>query len=359
MGDLEEKGEADMVIARAISPELLEQPYHVWQQRTKKALTVIGGNQCARPRGMEVACALYLKSLYRRGLAESTIEGRYYYLKVFTEWRQKSGLNSLDMDKEDLRAFIGYCKKERGVGIRQLGYYCSRLKNLFSFLIEQGWAEENPLESFRISRGSSRVKQIISPEELSQLLHTAITTYRALPEHSWVRFSVFRDLVIMELLAATGLRVSELANLTVGDVDLEDDILYVQGKGSDLYVKRSRTTFIDLPELKADLSAYLDLRKGEKTEPLIVGKHHRAISPGGFDVIIKKWSAAAGLKRKLNCHLFRHTFCTRLVTSGADIYSVQKLMGHHAIESTLNFYLHLTPDEVKSDWRQHNPIGGR
>ncbi len=298
--------------------------------------------------------------LYRRGLAESTIRRRYYYLKIFTEWRQKNGYNNrIDMGKDDLRAFISYCKKERNVHARQLGEYHSRIKDLFSFLINEGWVEKNPLESFHISRGSSKLKQIISSEELSQLLHTVITTYRTLPEHSWTRFSAFRDLVILELLTATGIRVSELADLTVGDVDLTGGILYVWGKGSDLYVKRNRTAFIDLPELKADLSTYLDFRKGKKTEPLIVGKHHRAISPGGFDVIIKKWSVAAGIKRKLNCHLFRHTFCTGLVTNGADVYSVQKLMGHHAIETTLKFYLHLTPDEVRVDWRRHNPIGGR
>lgn len=348
-----------MVTARAISPELMVQPDNVWQQKTKEALTLIWDNQCVKPQSMEVACALYLKSLYRRGFAESTIKRRYYYLKVFTEWCRENGLNSLDTNKEDLRAFISYCKKGRGVGTRQLSEYYSKTKDMFCFLVEQGWLKENPLGSFRIRRGSPRVKQIISPEELSQLLHTVITAYRALPEHSWGRFSTFRDLVIIEFLAATGLRVSEMANLTIEDVDLVDGLVLVHGKGSDLYVKRNRTAFIDLPELKADLSIYLDLRKGKKTEPLFLGKPRHAISPGGFDAIIKKWAVAAGIKRQLGCHLFRHTFCTQLVTSGADVYSVQKLMGHHAVETTLNFYLHFTPDEVKSDWRRHNPIGGR
>jgi site-specific recombinase XerD len=350
-----------MEMARAISPEFMFEPDQLWQKKIKAVLEKIEGGRSSRVLSIEHACTLYIKSLFRRGMSTSTIKRCYYYLKVFTEWCNTSGINDITtIGKSELRSFMGYCKKERGLGVRSLKSYHWKVKGLFSFLVEQGYIKENPMQSLRVASSSHGFKQIIRPEECARLLETVIAVYETLPEHYHRRrFYVFRDLVIIKLLLATGLRVSELAGLSIGDVDLANGLLYVQGKGSDLYVKRNRVAFIDLPDLKNDLVTYLSLRGGKERDPLFPSKLGRSMSPATYDVMIKKWGKKAGIRRKLSCHLFRHTFCTQLIANGADVYSVQKLMGHHNIETTLNFYLHLTQAEVKADWQKYNPLRGR
>ena len=349
-----------MEIARAISPELMEEPQYLWQKRIKVVLEVIEGGLITGELSVEQACVLYLKSLFRRGLSSLTIKGRYYRLKIFMEWCEANGIYNIFMGKAELRSFLSYCKNNRGVGAVSLRQYHVKIKQLFSFLVDQGFIKGNPMQSFNPPPCSFGKKQIISPEESTKLLNSVIADYEALPEHYHSsRFCAFRDRVIIELLLATGLRVSELAGLTVGDVDMEKGLLNVQGKGSDLYVKRNRVAFIDLPVLIMDLTTYLSLRVGEKKDPLFLSRLGNSMSPATFDVMIKTRGKKAGIKRKLNCHLFRHTFCTQLINNGADVYSVQKLMGHHAVETTLGSYLHLTPTEVKADWQKHNPLGGR
>lgn len=350
-----------MVALRAVSPELLEDPEQVWQIRTKSALEVIHGGQETEELNLEQACALYVQALHRHGQNESTIRRTYYYFKVFIEWCTLNGINELELDKAVLRAFFSHCKRERGLGSVSLRNYYWKLKGWFSFLVDQRVIQEHPLESFALpASGAPKLKQTISLEESALLLETVITKYESLPEHHYgLRFMVLRDLVILELMLATGLRVSEVANLTVQDVDLAGGKLHVQGKGSELYVKRNRTAFIDHPVLTQDLDLYLKMHPGSKQSPLFPSNQNRPMSPGTFDLMVKKWGQRAGIKRNLHCHLFRHTFCTQLVLNGADMYSVQKLMGHHDVETTLRFYLHLTPEETKRDWKSHNPLSGR
>lgn len=350
-----------MGVLRAVSPELLEVPEQVWQIRTKSALEVIHGGLQTEELDLEQAGALYVKALYRRGQNESTIRRSYYYLKVFIEWYESKGINEFKLDKAILRAFFSHCKKERGLGSVSLRMYYWKLKAWFSFLVDQRVILAHPMESFALpTSGAQKLKQVISAEECSQLIETVIVAYKSLPKHHHGRrFLVLRDLVIIELMLATGLRVSEVASLTIQDIDLVGGKLHVQGKGSDLYVKRNRTAFIDHPVLIDDLRLYLDGHPGSGPDPLFPSKQNRPMSPGTLDLMVKKWGQRAGINRNLHCHLFRHTYCTQLVLNGADMYSVQKLMGHHDVETTLRFYLHLTPEETKRDWRAYNPLSGR
>ena len=350
-----------MVAVRAVSPELLEVPEQVWQLRTKLALEMIKGGRSTEDLDLEKARALYVKALHRRGQNESTIRRSYYYFKVFIDWCKLNGINGLELDKAVLRAFFSHCKGERGLGSASLRMCYRKLKGWFSFLVDQRIMREDPLESFSLpTSGAPKLKQTISIEESARLIERVIAEYESLPKHHYGRrFMVLRDLVILELMLATGLRVSEVANLTVQDVDLTGRKLHVQGKGSDLYVKRNRTAFIDHPVLMQDLVLYLKEHPGGKHSPLFPSNQNRPMSPSTFDLMVKKWGQRAGIKRNLHCHLFRHTFCTQLVLNGADMYSVQKLMGHHDVETTLRFYLHLTPEETKRDWKSHNPLSGR
>lgn len=350
-----------MEVLRAISPEMVEDPAETWQKNTKATLKVLEGGQKEKEINLEQACALFVKSLYRRGQNSSTIRRTYYYLKIFMEWCQASGISGIQIQKAEMRAFFSHCKKDRGLGAVSLRMYYWKVKALFSFLQREGYVTEHPMDIFALPiLNGQKVKQVLSLEESSRLFETIIDAFNALPKHyQGRRLIVMRDLVMLELMLATGLRVSEIAGLSVSDLDMEQGILNVTGKGSDLYVKRNRVAFIDNPVLMEDLRFYLKLRGGEKEDILFTSKLKRALSPAAIDVMVKKWGQQAGITRTLHCHLFRHTFCTQLVLQGADMYSVQKLMGHHDVETTLRFYLHLTPEELKADWKNHNPLSGR
>jgi len=227
---------------------------------------------------------------------------------------------------------------------------------LVKYLKEKGLIATNPMEDLQIRpRIVEKPVQALTINEMRALLEEAEKHHQSVDNTKLKRIAL-RDKLILEFLLATGIRACEIAALKIKDVDLKRGLVYIRGKGSNWFVKRNRVAFIDEEHLITDLTRYV---QGKSPENALFESYYGShLSSTYLTVIIQKIAKRAGLKRKVNCHLLRHSFCSFLITQGADVFSVQRLMGHWQVETTLHFYLHLTSSELKENWQQHNPLAG-
>lgn len=315
------------------------------------------------PVSLAHAAALFIEDMLHAGYHLTTARRWWYYLKVFLEWCAGQGVEHLaQVEPEVVRRFLGHLRWERKLGRRSLHGYFAKLFFFLRHFTERGMLSSHPMQGMRIRQGTGRPAQrLLSEAEIRSLFRAVSNHLQALPaNYPGLRFVAQRDQVLLELMLASGLRASEIASLRVGDVDLQRGSLSVTGKGSTRFFKRNRTAFFDVEPLRTHLREYLAVRGGDPAAPLFPSHQDGGVlTPGSLDVLVKRWAARAGISRRVHCHMFRYTFCTHLISHGADVFSAQRLMGHWAVETTLAYYLHLTPGEIRDDWQQHNPLRGR
>ena len=210
-------------------------------------------------------------------------------------------------------------------------YYLIALRAFLKYLAKRGVVSLSP-DKIELAKVPERSLDLISPEELERLM--------AAPQGDDLK--TLRDRAMLELLFSTGLRVSELCSLTC-DINLKNEELSVRGKG-----EKIRVVFIS-PTAKDALKKYLDKRT-DMNEPLFVqfGKNGDggALTPRSVERIIKHYAIKAGITRKVTPHVIRHSFATDLLRNGADLRSVQMLLGHANIGTT-QIYTHITDKQLR------------
>jgi Site-specific recombinase XerD len=213
----------------------------------------------------------------------------------------------------------------------------SALRGFFNFLIAEGDAKQNPLEDLEIPRYKSPIPEVLSQQEISELIQ--------LPEGE--RTSL-RDRTIIELLYATGLRVSELIKLKKADVNLEGGFLIASGK-------RSKERVVPLGSYSRD--AIKDYVETEKPKGLFLFPNKRAgmLTRQAIWKIIRKYAFLIE-RSHISPHTIRHTFATHLLEGGADLRSVQILLGHEDI-STTQIYTHVDSKRLREIHKKHHPRG--
>ncbi len=269
----------------------------------------------------------------------------------------------------DLRAFLGFWEEHHPgqplelATYRQLRPYLAQvargrrkttlarklasLRTFFTFLQVQGRLETNPAALAPTPKLDKPLPRFLTVDEVVQLLGR--------PEGG--DFARVRDLAILEVFYAGGLRLSELAGLTLADVDLERGVLKVLGKGG-----RERLTFLGRPARQV-LAAYLPLReallarRGMATSALFLNRQGGPLSARGVARIVAARARQAGVPGGLNPHALRHSFATHLLEGGADLRAVQELLGHASISSTQR-YLHLDLDRLMAEYDRTHPRGG-
>lgn len=268
-----------------------------------------------------------------RGRAVKTIQNYDHYLSRFFSQMQIQSVN--DITEEKVREFRLWLNRQPGAGSdtmkrRTQNYYLIALRAFLKFLRKRGIEGLSP-ERIELAKVPERHLDLISPAELDRLLAAADgSDERGL-----------RDRAILELLFSTGLRVSELCSLDT-DLDLSRDSFSVRGKGDKVRV-------VFLSEVAKDaIRAYLKARK-DMHEALFVSvprnrnvkKEPTRLTPRSIELLIKTYAAKAGITKKVTPHVMRHSFATDLLNNGADIRSVQQLLGYASINTT-QIYTHVT-----------------
>ncbi|MEZ4113885.1 MAG: tyrosine-type recombinase/integrase [Candidatus Paceibacterota bacterium] len=274
-----------------------------------------------------------------KGRAIRTIENYDHYISVFIN--QSGAKKPEDITAQSVKAFRLWLNRQSNGNNRATGetvsrktqnYYLIALRVFIKFLTKEGFKTMSA-DQIELAKIPERHIDIITTEELNRLLKA--------PDKEENEEVKFRDKAILEMLFSTGLRVSELCSLT-NDIDLSRDEFSIRGKGGKI-----RVVFLS-DKAKDILKKYLKVRK-DMSENLFVNvsknknkvDHNKGLDRRSIERIVKKYATIAGITKKVTPHVIRHCFATDLLQNGADIRSVQQLLGHADI-STTQIYTHVT-----------------
>ena len=282
-------------------------------------------------------------STVEKGLARNTIDAYSRDLAGLSEFLLSQGVNSWsDVKSFHLRSYLPWLRK-RGLNSRSIARHVVTLRRLYRFLQTEGLLNEESLPSLYLKTAPRKLPQTLSADELRQLLNQPDASGRL----------GRRDQAMLELLYATGLRVSELVSLQIQQIDLQGDYLTVKGKGS----KVRAVPFGKWAREK--LCAYMQevrpsLLKGRSSRYLFVTRSGKPLTRQAFWKLVHRYALCAGIDKKVTPHVFRHSFATHLLEGGADLRSVQAMLGHADI-STTQIYTHVNGARLKAVHRQYHP----
>lgn len=281
-------------------------------------------------------------SRVEKGLAANSISSYRMDLTRFAEYLEQRCLTPQTTQREDIRHFLATLYKD-GLSARSVARYLMSLRGFFHFLRREGKVEfevTSEIDSPQIGRS---LPKFISFEEVESLLKAADPSTP----------SGLRDKAMLELLYATGMRVSELTNLGHGDLDANLGILRCLGKGN-----KERLIPVGRDALQA-VESYVrqgrpQLLRGRSSPFLFLNQRGGRMSRVGFWKILSAYGRKAGIATPLTPHLVRHSFATHLLDRGADLRSIQLLLGHSDI-STTQIYTHVLKERLMQVYQTHHP----
>jgi len=283
---------------------------------------------------------LYLE--YERGLAVNTVLSYHQELEKFFVFLKKKKLSYLHLSENDILDFVRQ-EGRRGGAVSSQAHLISVLKSFYRYLLKDECLDFNPLANVVLPKKWLKLPNYLDIEEIFRLLDT--------PD---VRTTIgIRDKAILELMYASGLRISEVVQLKMDDIYLDEGFLRVMGKGS-----KERIVPFGL-KARDCLKDYLGtsrpvLAKGSRPEQVFLNYAGAVFTRQGLWKLIKAYGLKAGLAGRLTPHVLRHSFATHLVENGADLRSVQMLLGHSSIATT-EIYTHLAKGQVKKVYDQFHP----
>lgn len=266
---------------------------------------------------------------------ERDLDAYLYFLKVD---------NPGEAAAVDIAAFLSSLS-ERGISPASAARSLAAIRGFHKYLITDGLAQHDPTTNLETPRGWKRLPKTLSAADVEALLKQ--------PDNS-SRISL-RDKAMLELLYATGLRVSELIGLRVQDVNLERGFLLVMGKGSkERVVPMGDAAIRAVEEYLAD--ARQRLLQGKESGLLFISQQRKGMTRQTFWERIKFYAAKAGIPQNVSPHTLRHSFATHLLDNGADLRSVQAMLGHSDV-STTQIYTHVSRERLKRIHEKYHPRG--
>jgi integrase/recombinase XerD len=277
-----------------------------------------------------------------KGLASNSLSSYRRDLAEFIESLRGSGQELAAVTREDIRRFLAKLYR-RGLNARSVARHLVSLRNLFRFLVKEGKISNDPTADVDAPKLDQTLPKYLTTEEVDALLEQPDTSTPA----------GLRDKAMLELLYATGMRVSELVGVRSEDFDANLGVVRCQGKGSkerlipvgksalraiDNYLRRSRGVLAKNPEVRF---LFLNRRGGR-------------LSRVGFWKLLGRYGLKTGVAPRLTPHVVRHSFATHLLERGADLRSIQLMLGHSDI-STTQIYTHVLKERLKQVYETHHP----
>lgn len=275
-----------------------------------------------------------------RGLSQNTLTAYRTDLDKLVNFARSKGKDLLSMERDDLTAFIRHLS-ESGLEPKSIGRTLVTVRNLYKFLLLDGFLKRDPSVNLDSPKSWQSLPKFLLPEEVDRLLDS--------PDQQ--TDVGIRDRTMLEVLYATGLRVSELVSLKISDLNLDLGFLITLGKGS-----KERTVPLGQSAL-GWIKRYLPVRRkllGEKSSAfLFLTSRGQPLTRQSFWRIIVDYGEKANIGH-ITPHLLRHSFATHLLENGADLRSVQMMLGHSDI-STTQIYTHVTNERLKEIYKKFHP----
>lgn len=283
-----------------------------------------------------------------RGRSKKTSENYRHYLERFYNWAKIDSVAKIDADLvREYRLYLNRVQDQFGRPLKKItqNYHIIALRNFLRYLAKRD-IKSLSADKIELAKQSPRQVDFLEGDELERLL--------AAPEGASPRS--LRDRALLELLFSTGLRVSELCKLDRKSVNLEKGEFSVRGKGEKIRVvflsERAKKAVEQYCETRKDIDPALFVRypKSKKPELAQAKLKNLRLTPRSVERIVKHYSIEAGITKKVTPHILRHSFATDLLTGGADIRSVQTMLGHSSITTT-QIYTHITDKQLKEVYR--------
>jgi integrase/recombinase XerD len=300
---------------------------------------------------IEILIERYRQQLEILNFSPRTVIGRLVHLRRFAGFLQQQNISEVTAIASgtlaDHQRDLFYLPTSRGTA-RSVSYQnqaMHALRSFFRFLKTEGYVAQDAAESLPLARTPHVLpRTILTPEEARKVIETPDTSC----------LLGYRDRTILETLYATGIRKSELMNLTVADVNLEDGVLRINGgkfnKDRVVPLTRLACSFLET-YLKAIRPALL---QGRVSDRVFISQRAAPLSKNALGELVEKYARIAGVNKHVTCHIWRHSCATHLVKNKASLRHVQEMLGHRDL-STTERYLHLTIADLKEAHRQCHP----
>ena len=272
----------------------------------------------------------------------NTIASYMRDIRQFAQWLNVSeGIDVIDASQVNIGDYMRH-QESQGRSAATISRCLASLKNFYQYLVSSGFVEKTPVTDIRVDRGEKKLPQILTGREIELLLAQPVC----------VDAKGYRDKAMLEVMYATGMRVTELINLDVDDVNLDLGIIKCNG------AKKSRVIPLYPMALRA-VSIYLrEVRDSMIADPeetaLFVNVGGARMSRQGFWKILKHYQGTAHIEKEITPHTLRHSFAVHLLENGADVGSLQELMGHCDISST-QLYTQMVNQKLKSVYEKCHP----
>jgi len=279
-----------------------------------------------------------------RGLARNTLSAYTRDLEKYTAHLEKAGVKDPDKVSRDQVTGYMFALKKQGLSTTSICRSLAAIKMFHRFLVRENFSKEDPTTLVETPKLWKRVPEVLTQKEIDAILQQAAAG-------KGIRAK--RDHAMVELLYAAGLRVSELVDLKMTSVNYEAGFLRAVGKGS-------KERIIPVGKKAREALAYYcakarpKLLKGKEADALFVSQQGRKMSRVSAWQMIKQYARLAGIKKNIKPHTLRHTFATHLLEHGADLRSVQEMLGHSDIATT-RIYTHVDKERLKGIHKQFHP----
>lgn len=286
---------------------------------------------------------LYLEYLkYNRNYSDHTIISYQNDILEYFTYINQEYLNYRDIEYNDLHGLLIFYEK-KGNSSRSVRRKISSLKGFYKYLVRNDRIKENPFIYLSLPKTEKKLPQYLNYNELLEIFDCIKIN------------DVFdlRDRLIMELLYATGVRVSELVNIKKNDISLSNREIRILGKGNKIRMVYFNEVCLKYLKLYLEEIGKIDKKNSDY---LILNHHGNQITTRGIALIIDKIIKQTSILKNISPHVLRHTFATHLLNNGCDLLTVQELLGHSSI-STTGIYTHVTRDHIMDVYYHNHPRG--
>ena len=308
------------------------------------SLRTSGAN--TRERAADAAADGFLNYLRaERDASPLTLRNYAAEIEAYRAWHDAKTKTPVDWPQVDsfhVRSYLVHLS-ERRYDRATIHLKMSALRSFFRWLVRADRMKQNPVVGLTLPKLQRKLPKFLTIEQIEALLAAPLADKK--PES---QVAVWRDKAILEVLYSGGLRIHELTGVNDDDLDMLGEVVRVRGKG-----KKERLAPLGGPAIGA-VQKYLELRQRGARGPLFVNRFGGRLTPRSVQRMLKKYLIAAGLDPSLTPHKLRHSFATHMLDAGADLRSVQELLGHASL-STTQIYTHITPERLKKVYDKAHP----
>ena len=281
-----------------------------------------------------------------KGLSINTQDSYRFDMQEFTNYLNKKKINNLnDIKENDLIDYLEYLKNDKGLQARSIERHLTTLRSLYKYLVKNEIVKSDITLNIDNMKLGRHLPDVLSVDEVDNLLNIEIKS----------PYDV-RTKAMLEIMYSSGLRVSELVNLELSDIDIYNDTILVNGKGS-------KERIVPIGDLaKKYLHDYLEVRnnlikrKNGNPEKLFLNNHGKPITRNGFNFLLNNILKEKGIKKNVTPHTLRHSFATHMLDNGADLRTIQELLGHSDIVTT-RIYTHISKKQVHDNYVEYQTRG--